>query len=59
MSLDPLHLCLLFSSALFCLGLIGALARSSTILVLLALRSRHLARDRCDVCDFLDCRRRR
>ena len=35
MSVDPLHLCLLFSSALFCVGLIGALARSSTILVLL------------------------
>ena len=35
MSLDPLHLCLLFSSALFCVGLVGALARSSTILVLL------------------------
>jgi NADH-quinone oxidoreductase subunit K len=35
MSLDPLHLCLLFSSAVFCVGLIGALARSSTILVLL------------------------
>ena len=35
MSLDPLHLCLLFSSALLCVGLVGALARSSTILVLL------------------------
>ena len=37
MSLDPLPLCLLFSSALFCLGLIGALARSNTILVLLGI----------------------
>ncbi len=35
MSLSPLHLCLLFSSALFCVGLIGALSRSNTILVLL------------------------
>lgn len=35
MSLSPLHLCLLFSSALFCLGLIAALSRSNTILVLL------------------------
>jgi NADH-quinone oxidoreductase subunit K len=35
MTLDPLQLCLLFSSALFCVGLVGALARSSTILVLL------------------------
>lgn len=35
MSLSPLHLCLLFSSALFCIGLIGALSRSNTILVLL------------------------
>jgi NADH-quinone oxidoreductase subunit K len=35
MNLSPLHLCLLFSSALFCVGLIGALARSNTILVLL------------------------
>lgn len=33
--MTPLHLCLLFSSALFCLGLAGALARSNTILVLL------------------------
>lgn len=30
-----LHLALLFSSALFCLGLVAALARSNTILVLL------------------------
>ncbi|MBI4622901.1 MAG: NADH-quinone oxidoreductase subunit NuoK [Verrucomicrobia bacterium] len=35
MNLSPLHLCLLFSSALFCIGLIGALCRSNTILVLL------------------------
>jgi NADH-quinone oxidoreductase subunit K len=34
-NLSPLHLCLLFSSALFCVGLIGALSRSNTILVLL------------------------
>ena len=35
MNLSPLHLCLLFSSALFCVGLIGALSRGNTILVLL------------------------
>ena len=35
MNLTPLQLCLLFSSALFCVGLIGALSRSNTILVLL------------------------
>ena len=35
MNLSPLHLCLLFSSALFCVGLIGALSRSNAILVLL------------------------
>src|SRR4051812_6234499 len=35
MSVSPLQLCLLFSSALFCVGLIGALSRSNTILVLL------------------------
>ena len=35
MILTPLHLCLLLSSALFCIGLIGALSRSSSILVLL------------------------
>jgi NADH-quinone oxidoreductase subunit K len=35
MSLSPLQLCLLFSSALFCIGLMGALARSNSILVLL------------------------
>ena len=37
MTLDPLQLCLLFSSALFCIGLIGALARSNAILVLLGI----------------------
>jgi NADH-quinone oxidoreductase subunit K len=35
MHLTPLQLCLLFSSALFCVGLIGALSRSNAILVLL------------------------
>ena len=35
MSLTPLQLCLLFSSALFTVGLVGALTRSNTILVLL------------------------
>ena len=35
MSLSPLQLCLLFSSALFCIGLIAALSRSNAILVLL------------------------
>ena len=35
MNLSPLHLCLLFSSALFCVGLIGALSRGNAILVLL------------------------
>jgi NADH-quinone oxidoreductase subunit K len=34
-SLTPLQVCLLFSSALFCIGLIGALSRSNAILVLL------------------------
>jgi NADH-quinone oxidoreductase subunit K len=34
-TISPLHLGLLFSSALFCLGLVTALARSNTILVLL------------------------
>jgi len=33
----PLQLCLLLSSGLFCIGLMGALARSSTILVLLGI----------------------
>lgn len=37
MNLSPLHLCLLFSSALFCIGLMGALARSNSILVLLGI----------------------
>lgn len=37
MSLTPLQLCLIFSSALFCVGLIGALSRSNTILVLLGI----------------------
>ena len=37
MNLSPLHLCLLFSSALFTLGLIAVLARSNTILVLLGI----------------------
>ena len=37
MSLSPLQLCLLFSSALFCVGLIGALSRSNAILVLLGI----------------------
>jgi NADH-quinone oxidoreductase subunit K len=37
MNLSPLHLCLLLSSALFCVGLIGALARSNAILVLLGI----------------------
>lgn len=33
--MSPLQVCLLFSSALFCVGLIGALSRSNAILVLL------------------------
>lgn len=37
MSLSPLQLCLLFSSTLFCIGLVGALSRSSAILVLLGI----------------------
>lgn len=37
MSMSPLQLCLLFSSALFCIGLMGALARSNAILVLLGI----------------------
>ena len=37
MNLDPLHLCLLLSSGLFSIGLIGALARSNSILVLLGI----------------------
>ena len=35
--LSPLQLCLLFSSALFCVGLVGALSRSNAILVLLGI----------------------
>jgi len=35
--MSPLQLCLLFSSALFCIGLVGALSRSNTILVLLGI----------------------
>jgi NADH-quinone oxidoreductase subunit K len=37
MNLSPLQLCLLFSSALFCIGLIGAVSRSNAILVLLGI----------------------
>src|SRR5690349_25052207 len=37
MSQSTLQLCLLFSSALFCVGLIGALSRSNAILVLLGI----------------------
>jgi NADH-quinone oxidoreductase subunit K len=37
MTLSPLHLCLILSSLLFCIGLIGALARSNGILVLLGI----------------------
>jgi NADH-quinone oxidoreductase subunit K len=36
-NLSPLQLCLFFSSALFCVGLIGALSRSNAILVLLGI----------------------
>jgi NADH-quinone oxidoreductase subunit K len=36
-SVSPLQLCLLFSSALFCVGLVGALSRSNAILVLLGI----------------------
>ena len=35
--MSPLQLCLLFSSVLFSIGLIGALSRSNTILVLLGI----------------------
>lgn len=35
--MTPLHLCLLLSAGLFCIGLTGALARSNTILVLLGI----------------------
>jgi len=34
---SPLNLCLLVSSALFCIGLAGALSRSNSILVLLGI----------------------
>lgn len=37
MSVNPLQLCLLFSSALFCIGLTAALSRSNAILVLLGI----------------------
>lgn len=37
MSVSPLQLCLLFSSALFCIGLVGALSRGNSILVLLGI----------------------
>ena len=35
--MSPLQLCLLFSSGLFCVGLVGALSRSNTILVILGI----------------------
>ncbi len=35
--MTPLHLSLLISTALFCIGLFGALARSNSILVLLGI----------------------
>ena len=35
MNTSPLHLWLVISSALFCIGLIGSLSRSNSILVLL------------------------
>jgi len=35
--MNPLQLCLVLSSLLFCVGLAGALARSNTILVLLGI----------------------
>ena len=35
--MNALQACLLFSSALFCVGLIGALSRSNAILVLLGI----------------------
>lgn len=37
MSVNSLQLCLLFSSALFCIGLTAALSRSNAILVLLGI----------------------
>ena len=33
----PLQLCLIFSSCLFCVGLVGALSRGNSILVLLGI----------------------
>jgi NADH-quinone oxidoreductase subunit K len=35
--MNPLQICLLISTALFCIGLVGALTRSNAILVLLGL----------------------
>lgn len=35
--MTPLQLCLLLSTALFCIGLAGALARSNAVLVLLGI----------------------
>jgi NADH-quinone oxidoreductase subunit K len=35
--MNPLQLCLILSSLLFCIGLAGALARNNTILVLLGI----------------------
>ena len=35
--MSPLQLCLIISSLLFCVGLLGALTRSNTILVLLGI----------------------
>ena len=35
--MSPLQVCLLFSALLFCIGLVGALSRSNTILVLLGI----------------------
>ena len=35
--MSPLHLCLYLSCGLFCIGLAGALSRSSSILVLLGI----------------------
>ena len=37
MNVSPLQLCLLFSSALFCAGLVAALSRGNSILVLLGI----------------------
>jgi len=74
MSFSDLHLCLLFSSALFCVGLIGVLARSNTILVLLGVelmlnaaninfiafwRFGPRTSDGCHVCPLRHRRRRR